>query len=200
MSRQLVQPGSNFDAESRNYLINLVRDLELRFIGLESKRPPELGVYDYNDLLTATTPISVTGGAGWVKLTNDGLGPNSTSEFQLEGGEPLWVGDSINQFDFSSLTLGSAVDIRVDLQITTTVPNTDVSVRLFLGVGDPNTYTLPVVSDHSYKLAGTYTLTETQGLYIGNSLTRDNPGELMIMADHTLTVRVNGWFLKVIKK
>ena len=32
------------------------------------------GFFDYNDLATATTPISVTGGAGFTYLTNDALG------------------------------------------------------------------------------------------------------------------------------
>lgn len=197
MPRQLPQPNPVPDALTQNYLRQLVRELELRIGDLESNKSTVFGVYDYNDLATQTTPISVTGGAGWVKLTNDTLGPQTTREFALNGLDDVWAGGSTNQFDFSGLPLGSVLDIRLDLTVTTASPNTAIAVVLNLGIGDPYTYNIPILSDRVFKSVATYQIAEFNSIYLGNELTQSNPAEIKIKADNSITVKVNGWFIKV---
>ena len=42
---------------------------------------PRGGWADYNDAATASSPIAVTGGAGWAYLNNDELGANTNKQW-----------------------------------------------------------------------------------------------------------------------
>lgn len=198
MSRQLPQPPRllNSFTESREYLNTLVRELELR---LSASTPQRVGFYDYNDTATSGAPISVTAASGWVKLTNNGLGANSTSVFGLPRVAPVWIGGSTNQFRWSDLSLGDTVDIRVDVTVTTASPNTDVALALFLGVGSGSEYPIIFMPSRSFKSAGTYQITEFNSVYMGNALTVSNPAEFRIKTDGNATVVVNGWYVRVLK-
>ena len=200
MARQLPQPSNVTDASNKTYLQGLVRELELRLTSIEQKGRVDYGFYDYNDTATHTTPISVTSGAGWVKLTNDTLGAQTKLDYGIDKAPNIWVGDSTNQFDFSNLSLGDIVDLRVDLTLTTTTPNTSVAVAINLGVGDASNYYLPILSDRAFKSAATYQIAELNSIYMGNTLTLKNPAELKIKADNNIQVVVNGWFVKVFSR
>ena len=155
------------------------------------------GFFDYNDLATQTTPISVTGGAGFVVITNDGLGPFTNKTYRPSSVSEIF-NTTTNQFDFTDLKLGDMIDFRFDIEITTTSPNQDIEFDLFLGVG-AGEYVIPIVSG-SIKSAGVHTLNRFTGIYMGDNNTLLSPGELKISSPDNCTVKNNGVYAKIIKR
>lgn len=148
------------------------------------------GIYDYADTATSTTPISLTLADTQYQLTNDGT--NSLSSYGLSGIDDIWD-TSTNSFDFSGLDIGDTVDLRIDLDVTTTSTNTAFSLYIELGTGEQ----LPIVSEINYKAAGTYEIVRLFSVYIGSADTRDNAAKLYLKADSTgATVEVNGWYVR----
>lgn len=154
---------------------------------LEYKR---FGTFDYNDNATSTTPIVITGGGGYVFLTNDELGSFTNKLYPPTGVSDIWDA-SLNQFDFTELNLGSIVHYRLDVSITTTSVNQEVDIALDLGIG-ASPYTLTVKRDE-FKSAGTYNIVKSAFIYMGDANTRDNPAKFKIQSDSNATVVVNGW-------
>lgn len=155
-----------------------------------------IGFANYNDYATSLSPQAISA-TTWTQLTNDALGSLTTEVYLPSGVDSLWV-SADDQFDFSSLSIGAMVDIRVDVTVTTSAANQYVAMRLVLGVGDPSEYTLGVDSEH-YKTAGAYNMISNANIFIGNTLTKDNPAQLEIYSDATCDVVINGWYVRVIK-
>lgn len=155
-----------------------------------------VGWGNYNDYATSITPISVSA-TTWTKLTNDALGSLTDETYLPDGVTTLWD-DTNDQFDFTDLPLGSTVDIRTDIVITTTAANQYISIRFVLGEGDPYEYNLVIADDH-FRYVGTYTSTKYNGVFIGNTLTKDNPGQVEIYSDAACTVQVNGFYIRAHK-
>lgn len=148
------------------------------------------GTLDYSDLETQTTPIVVTGGGGFVKLTNDGAGAQTNKDYAPTNITDVW--SIINdEFDFNQLKLGDVMSVRIDIEVTTVSTNTDVRTDLVFGVG-VSEYSIPFIRN-SFKVAGTYQLNSINSVYMGNALTLDNPAEFRIQADKNITVKVIGW-------
>lgn len=158
---------------------------------------PRIGFYDYNDSATATTPISLTANT-WADLTNNGLGPFTILDHGLEGITSIW-NTSTNRFDFSDLNLGDMLDIRVDVQVTTTAPNQTVDLHLTMGYGSAGQYDLPIVTDQQFKSVGVKNVIRQQTFYIGHLESKNNPAILSIRSDASASVRVNGWYIRVMK-
>lgn len=156
------------------------------------------GFFDYNDSLTSTTPISVTGGAGFVDITNDGAGTFTNKTYAPLGVTDVWDG-TLNTFDWSELSLGDMVDIRIDLLITTTSVNTSIEVDLFLGDG-AGLYQLPFITSTNLKDTGTYGKIVYNGIYMGDTNTLNNGGVFKVSADKDCSVVVNGWYCKIVKR
>lgn len=153
------------------------------------------GVYDYNDLATETTPINVPATETYVDLTNDALGSFTNKDYPLPGVTDIW--DATNQrFDFSQLSLGDKVDIRLDLSVTTTVPNQDIDVVLVVADGEAGEYEIPFINS-SYKTAKAHDLNRFNGIYMGDLNTRDNYAKFKIKSDDVATVVVRGWYITV---
>ena len=153
----------------------------------------DIGFFDYNDLATATTPISVSA-ATQTKLTNDGLGANTTLDYAPDGVTNIWD-VATDELDFSELKLGDQIIIRGDIEITTLSANTDVVVTIKLSVGSLN-IELPA-SQASFKTTGTYRIIGTFNVYIGAQDIIDFPAELLIESDNATTVQVNGWYIRI---
>lgn len=162
-----------------------------------ASRVARVGFYDYNDSATATTPISLTAG-NWVDLTNNGLGPYTITSFGLDNLSGIW-NTSTNRFNFSGLNLGDMLDLRVDIQVTTTSPNQTVDMHLTMGYGSAGQYDLPIVTDQQFKSVGVKNVIRQQTFYIGHEESRDNPAILSIRSDASASVRVNGWYTRVMK-
>lgn len=152
-----------------------------------------IGWADYNDTLTATTPISPTINT-FTKLTNNGLG-SSTNTSQLPTGITSLWNSVTNQIDLSQLAIYSMLNVRYDLSITTTAVNQSVFLSVFLGIGSPSAYESP--KDYKqFKSAGTYPITVWSGSYIGSTDIKNYPAEIRIKSDAACTVRVNGWYFQ----
>lgn len=155
------------------------------------------GFIDYNDLATQTTPISVTGGAWFVYLPNDEQWPFTNKAYKPANINDVWDA-SLNQFDWTELKNWDMVDIRVDLQIVTSAPNTNVELFLEIATG-AGTYDIPFL-ENQYKTAWTHIINRFNGIYMGDDNTRLNPSKFKIKADSNITVQVNWWYCKIIER
>ena len=152
------------------------------------------GLVDYNDSTTAGTPLVILAGVPKI-LTNDGAGAFTNKSFLPVGVTDIW--DEVDSFDWSELPLGSMIDIRLDISLTTASPNTTVEIDLHLGTGG-GAYTIPFVTDADFKIAAVHTVNKYNGIYIGDANTKDNGGQFKITCDKNSTVIVNGWYCKII--
>ena len=157
------------------------------------------GVYDYNDLATASTPVDLTVADTQYELPNDGLGPFTNLGFTLPNLANVW-NVSTDRFSFNggtALKLGDTVDIRFDVEFTTGTTNTDIDLVLELGIGG-TPYQLVIVADKDHSSAGTYQEVHMFSIYMGDANTLNNPGRVLASASKTgSTVKVNGWFVRV---
>lgn len=153
--------------------------------------------FDYNDLATQTTPINVPANTDTF-LTNDELWA-----FTIKTYAPAWVTDvwnkTTNAFDFSQLSLGNMIDIRVDFVITTTSANQIVDLDLNLAIGGSNPYTIHF-GTRQFKTAGTYQFTLNNWIYMWSNDTKNNPAKLKVRSDGTATVKVNGWACRITRQ
>jgi len=159
------------------------------------------GMYDYNDLATATTPVALTVAGTPYKLTNDGLGAGTLLTYGLPGLTDIWD-TTLNEFHWKNggdvLVLGDTVDVRFDVEVTTTSTNTAVDLDVILGVGVVDE-AVPVFSQINFKDAGTYRLVRLFSVYMGSTATLDNPTQVVMIADSTgVTVKVNGWYVRTV--
>ncbi|AAM28404.1 hypothetical protein [Vibrio phage VpV262] len=152
------------------------------------------GWFNYNDLATQSTPINHTGGVD-TKLTNDALGPATLVPYPPEGVTKVWDATT-NQFDFTELVNGDTVDIRLDLEITTTSANQEITVYILLGVGG-TTINVPIIG-RIVKTAGANRIVQFSSVFMGGDNTRLNPAELYISSPSNATVKVNGWYNRII--
>lgn len=155
-----------------------------------------IGWADYDDLVTATTPISVTGGGGEVVLTNDAVGPQTEKTFLPTGVTDVWDTDN-DTFDWTELSVGDMVDIRLAIIVTTTVVNTAVSVDLHMGSGG-GAFTIPFITDTNFKSSGAHALNRFNGIFIGSTDVLNSGGQFKIQSDQNCTVEVIGWYTKIL--
>ena len=162
---------------------------------VDSESVYEEGFIDIADSATSLIPLPLPAGVETL-LENDGLGEYSSSEFMPESVSNVWAD---NQFDFSELSLGSEVFMRIDLLVTTTFANTDIDLNMLLG-GGLVPFTLPVISSKSFKNSGTYQIVETIPFYIGNLNALNGFAQLLITSDKLASVLVNGFYLSIKKR
>jgi len=154
------------------------------------------GFADYNDLATSTTPLPITTANNPNPLSNDALGAQTNISFLPSGVTKLW-NSTTNRFDLSELPLGSTVDIRLDIDLIMPSPNTEVSIVLELGSG-AGRYDITYLSGEDFKDAATHKVTLFNSFYIADSNTKDGGGVFSIITDKTFSVKVNGWYCRVI--
>jgi hypothetical protein len=152
-----------------------------------------MGLLDYNDLATATTPIVIPNTGAFVDMTNDGLGAFTNKTYAASGVTDLWD-TGTNLFDWSELSLGDQVNIRLDIEVTTTSPNQLVTVQLQLAVGG-SPYTLPY-SENVFKNAGVHEINRFSMVYMGDANTLNNGGKFQVSSDGNATCIVRGWALQ----
>jgi len=152
-----------------------------------------IGWADYNDTLTATTPISPTVNV-FTKLTNNGLGANTNVSQLPTGVTSLW-NPVTNQINLSQMAIYAMVNARYDLTITTTAANQEFFLSIFLGIGSPSEFESPRLYTQ-FKSAGTYPITVWSGSYIGSANVKDYPGEIRVKSSSACTIRVNGWYFQ----
>jgi hypothetical protein len=156
-----------------------------------------IGSFHYADEATQTTPISVTSGVETL-LTNDSLGSGTNVTNAPYGVPTVW--DAVNnQFDFSSLSIGDLVHIRPDLLIDLTGTNTSYEIYMKLAIGTASEWILDL-STSERKSTSEFKKNAFIGFDIENEDTRTAPSKIFIKTDANATVKVNGWFVEVLRK
>ena len=155
---------------------------------------PLFGFWDYNDLATASTPLNASSGVP-LALTNDEAGAFTNKTYKPEGTTDIW--DAVGGvFDFSELSLGDTVDIRLDVSVTTTGANQNVDLYLELGQGGS---AYPILFDTVLvKSASTKQIVSFSSVYMGDNNTLNNAAQFFILTDGNATVTVNGWYVRVV--
>lgn len=155
------------------------------------------GFFDYNDLATSSVPISVPATLTFINLTNDGLGAFTNKLFKPSGVTDVW--DSVaGVFNFSELSLGDTIGIRLDLSVTTLSPNQTVSVVLELGIGGTS-YQIPFI-ENTFKTAGVHNINRYNLIYMGDVNTLNNTGQFKIKSDALANCIVNGWLCNITRR
>ena len=158
----------------------------------------QVGWYDNADSFTAGTPIALTAGVK-ADLTNNNLGVDTNLNFGIPGVVNLWD-SSTNRFNFSQLTIGDTLEVRVDLLYTTTAANTALTLEFEFASGTGSAFPLIILPLVNFKTAGTYQITHSRGFYIGSAVVRDNPCRIRALADTAgSSVVVKGWYTRAIK-
>jgi hypothetical protein len=156
----------------------------------------KLGFVNYNDALTAVTPITMPA-ATWVKLTNNKLGPSTVTSVLPGGITNLWSTVN-NQLIFTEVPLLSVLELRIDVEITTVGTNREVKLAIDFAIGSAGAFTLPVF-EMVYRNAGAHQIVVNIPFYIGSANTRDFPAEIKAINEVAGTAKVNGWFIQVTK-
>tara|TARA_R110002167_G_scaffold15473_1_gene61455 strand:+ start:281 stop:1051 length:771 start_codon:yes stop_codon:yes gene_type:complete len=157
------------------------------------------GFFDYNDTSTSTSSISLLADV-WANVPNDGLGTFTNIDYIPTGMTKL-MDTSNGSLDFTELTLGSDVLIRIDFNVTPQTNNALLESRYVLGTG-AGLYSLPIVSRRLDSGAGIPYSSEKGSFYIymGDTNTLDNPGILQVKLSTGGTLVNNGLAIKVYKK
>lgn len=156
-----------------------------------------VGGFDYNDLATQTTPLSYT--SGDLQLTNDTLGDYTFLSQPPFGITSVWD-ESTNTFDFSQLSIGDEVFLRVHLNVTTTSSNQISGLKLLFGEGTPSEYAQPIDLQIAFKTAGAHNVLRELKFYIGNNDWKNTPAKILFNSDDDANVVVYGWHPYIIRK
>lgn len=154
----------------------------------------------FEDIENTGSAISLTSGA-WTDLTNNGLGANTLTTYRLPGFSAIW--DTTNhQFDWdgAGLGLGDTVDIRFDVTFNINTSNDEIGLRLDLGHGDGNEYSTEIYRNQ-FKSTGNHRVVVFSSIYMGNTLTLNNPAKIAAFSDSAGdTALLNGFYVRVIPR
>ena len=156
---------------------------------------PQMGLYNYNDAGTSAVPIPIST-VGFTQLTNDTLGPQTLLTYALPSPASIWNPAS-NQFDFSGLSVGDQLQIRLDMQVNVTALSR-IQLRMQFGIG-ATPFTLSF-RNQEYLAGAAQQISITQLVYIGGTLAQMNPAEVQMMSNAAgVTCTVFGWAVQVMR-
>ncbi len=137
------------------------------------------GFIDYNDTLTASSPIVLLADT-WTTITNNGLGAFTNKTYKPDGISEL-MDVSTGSIDATGLSLGDSILIRNDFTITPNTNNASLEFRYQLG-GGGNEYTLGKRLGRLDEGSGVgYRFSLNPDLiYMGDSNTKGNPISLQV--------------------
>jgi len=157
------------------------------------------GYVDYNDLATASTPVVLVTDT-WTDVPNDKLGA-FTNEDSLPPTVTNLMDGSTGYLDFSDLSIGSDLLIRIDFSVTPEINNALMETRYVLGQG-AGEYTLTVNSKRLDTGSGV-PYSSAKGsfyIYMGDSNTIGGVGKLQVKISSAGTLINNGVAIKIFKK
>ena len=154
------------------------------------------GYFDYNDLGTTASPIAIIGGGADVVLTNDEAGFATIKLFPPNGVTDVWDATA-GEFDWSELSVGDEVAIRLDISLITTSQNTEITVELHLAGG---VFSLPWITETNFKSTGTHRQVIYNKFHLATIGVVNGNGEFKINADKNCDVIVNGWYCSIRKR
>lgn len=150
------------------------------------------GVYNYDD---SVTNINISVADTWYPITNADSGPQSL-KYPVNNIADIY-NTTTQAFDFSGLSLGDSVDIRLDLDVTSTARNQDFDVSLFLADDTGTPIQVPFIVEQSFKFAGTRKILRFSSTFIGSTLVKDNEARFKIRSSDPGSVVVRGWYVRV---
>ena len=103
----------------------------------------------YDDSRAST--LTLTAGVLTV-VPNDALGTTTTNDYLPLGVTNLWNA-ATSSFDFSELSVGDTVEMRIIVQPTTTNNNTEIELDLYLGSGGTQ-YKVPFITTQNFQFSG----------------------------------------------
>ena len=146
----------------------------------------------YDDSRAST--LTLTAGVLTV-VPNDALGTATTNDYLPLGVTNLWNAGT-SSFDFSELSVGDTVEMRIIVQPTTTNNNTEIELDLYLGSG-VNQYKVPFITTQNFQFSGLYEATRYTSFPIRDEDTRISPAQFKAMADKNCTLQTDDFFVKV---
>ena len=157
------------------------------------------GFLDFNDSSTAASPVTLSPDV-WTDIPNDKQGAFSNTGYGPEGVTSLMDGNT-GYLDFTQLTLGSDVMIRIDFIVTPNTNNSLLETRYVLGQG-AGEYALPVRSRRLDSGSGIPYSSEKGSFYIymGDQNTLGGVGKLQVKLSTPGTLVNNGVAIKIYKK
>jgi hypothetical protein len=199
--------GDDLTASEFNELNNAVNanstDAETRLADLEAGGGEggfisHLGIVDYNDTSTSSSPLALSADT-WTTIPNNGLG--SFSRNDLPTGVTSLLHTSTGALDITELTENSTLKIRPDFTVTPDSNNASLQFRFLLGTG-ANQYNLPTSFGRLDLGAGVpYQFGSLiHGIYAGDSNTIDNPIFLQVKLSSTGSLVNAGMYIEVYKK
>lgn len=152
------------------------------------------GSFDYEH---AGANQAYTGGSGFVKVLNDGAGTNTRTDLPPSGVTSIY--DPVtSQFDFSELSVGDNVTIRIDWEITTTAANQSVTTELYV---DNNGAPFVIVFDYSeFKTAAATPYSREITFFVGSDDVKNNPIEVQFSSDANATLNLGGWAVFITRR
>ena len=157
------------------------------------------GFFDYNDTSTSAAPITLLANT-WTDVPNDTLGAYTNLDYVPTGMSTLMDG-STGYLDFSELTLGSDMHIRIDYTVTPNTNNALVESRYTLGNGG-GIYSLPINSKRLDSGSGIPYAADKGSFYIymGDTNTLQGVGKLQVKLTTGGTLVNNGVAIQIYKK
>ena len=125
------------------------------------------------------TPILIPGGVE-TKLTLDASTGAIIDAYLPEGVTSLWD-SATSQFDFSQLSVGDEVLIRLDGQLETTTINDSFLVRFVGAVGSASEFVLPFASGNRF-IPADGPVSRFNAVFIGSQDLIDFPSEIRALA------------------
>ena len=156
------------------------------------------GLLYYSDAGTAIAPLSVVGGSAPLILTNDKAGAFTNTAYAPVDVTNVW-NEVTDEFDWTELSLGDMIDIRLDISITTVLVKTEVKVDLHVAIGGSE-YVIPWVNPTNFKSIGTFKNVTYSGIYLDSANILNNKANFRVSADKDCTVVVNGWYVKIVRR
>jgi len=157
------------------------------------------GFADYNDLATASSPVSLSANT-WTDIPNDGAGAFTNLNF-LPTGVTSILDTSTGYLDLSQLSLGDSVIIRNDFTVIPNGNRANLEFRYQLGSGS-GLYTLDYFVGRLDSGAGNsyrYNL-YTHLIYLGDDNTRLNPIKLQLKLSKNGNFTNNGSAIQILRK
>lgn len=189
----------NLDADAeQNVQADWLQDDDTADDYIKNKPTELFSSVGYFHISNSLTAQSVASGVA-TDLLNNNLGTYSSSAQAPYGITQIW-NTTTNAFDFSQLSLGDMVSLRVDLLIDTTDTNQDFRVYITLGIGTASEYSL-LLNQTTYKgAASSHVFLEDVTFSIDNEDWRTAPAKIIGVTDASASVLVNGWYVPIIRK
>ena len=156
-----------------------------------------VGGFDYNDLATQTTPLAYV--SGDLQLSNDTLGTYTFLSQPPYGITGVWD-EVTNTLDFSQLSVGDEVFIRIDINHTTTANNQKTNLYILFGEGTATETKQKICPEIANKDIGTDEIVFTYNFQIRNNEWRTTPAKIIYSSDDSSSIVVNGWHPYIIRK